>query len=251
LTISKLLTQRPTFLFVNHPHTTTTFTMSQPTTTKKFGKSTREVPHHSQKAQKWYPAEDDEKPKSVSHDVMQDTFHIDPWTRTGDGHSAPIACTPGDEMPQLGQHQLANLLGSRWTFCGKAWNWSTDTAHLQAQFDESEARYQWEDMEATAPDISFTQDMVSETLTNNSSIGSQVHPCLDSPYHPPARYRPHPSRRPIPRQASSPPQEPRAGCPACYRPLQGQRCSPTKSQLPICHRYILQGRTEGTRLQED
>jgi large subunit ribosomal protein L6e len=39
--------------------------MSQQTTQKKFGKSTREVPHASQKAQKWYPAEDEAKPKTV------------------------------------------------------------------------------------------------------------------------------------------------------------------------------------------
>ncbi|KAI1208818.1 ribosomal protein L6e-domain-containing protein [Annulohypoxylon truncatum] len=39
--------------------------MSQPTTQKKFGKSTREVPHPSQRAQKWYPAEDEAKPKTV------------------------------------------------------------------------------------------------------------------------------------------------------------------------------------------
>ncbi|KAH6657500.1 ribosomal protein L6e-domain-containing protein [Truncatella angustata] len=38
--------------------------MSAPTS-KKFGKSTREVPHHSQKAQKWYPADDESKPKTV------------------------------------------------------------------------------------------------------------------------------------------------------------------------------------------
>ncbi|KAK8113623.1 60S ribosomal protein eL6 [Apiospora kogelbergensis] len=38
--------------------------MSAPTS-KKFGKSTREVPHHSQKAQKWYPADDEAQPKSV------------------------------------------------------------------------------------------------------------------------------------------------------------------------------------------
>ncbi|KAI1143431.1 ribosomal protein L6e-domain-containing protein [Hypoxylon sp. FL0543] len=39
--------------------------MSQPATQKTFGKSTREVPHPSQKAQKWYPAEDEPKPKTV------------------------------------------------------------------------------------------------------------------------------------------------------------------------------------------
>ena len=41
--------------------------MSAPAAQKKaFGKSTREVPHHTQKAQKWYPAEDEYKPKQVS-----------------------------------------------------------------------------------------------------------------------------------------------------------------------------------------
>ncbi|KAI1404691.1 ribosomal protein L6e-domain-containing protein [Hypoxylon fuscum] len=39
--------------------------MSQPSTQKKFGKSTREVPHPSQKAQKWYPVDDEAKPKKV------------------------------------------------------------------------------------------------------------------------------------------------------------------------------------------
>ena len=35
-------------------------------TKKKFGKSEREVPHHSQKAKKWYPAEDIKQPRKVS-----------------------------------------------------------------------------------------------------------------------------------------------------------------------------------------
>jgi len=34
-------------------------------TTKTFGKSTRSVPHPSEKAQKWYPAEDEGKPRKV------------------------------------------------------------------------------------------------------------------------------------------------------------------------------------------
>lgn len=34
-------------------------------TTKKFQKGEREVPHHSQKAQKYYSAEDDSAPKKV------------------------------------------------------------------------------------------------------------------------------------------------------------------------------------------
>jgi large subunit ribosomal protein L6e len=34
--------------------------------TKKFGKSERTIPHHSQKAQKWYPVDDEPQPKKVS-----------------------------------------------------------------------------------------------------------------------------------------------------------------------------------------
>jgi hypothetical protein len=32
---------------------------------KKFGKSTRHVPHHTEKAKKWYPAEDEVSNKKV------------------------------------------------------------------------------------------------------------------------------------------------------------------------------------------
>jgi large subunit ribosomal protein L6e len=38
---------------------------------KTFGKSTREVPAAGQKAQKWYPAEDDAQPKKVSRIMIQ------------------------------------------------------------------------------------------------------------------------------------------------------------------------------------
>lgn len=37
--------------------------------TKKFGKSERSIPHHTQKAKKFYPAEDEAKPKKVREDV--------------------------------------------------------------------------------------------------------------------------------------------------------------------------------------
>lgn len=40
--------------------------MSAKPTTKKFGKSTREVPASSEKAKKWYPADDDSESKKVS-----------------------------------------------------------------------------------------------------------------------------------------------------------------------------------------
>lgn len=33
--------------------------------TKKFGKGEREIPHHSQKAKKYYPVEDESRPKRV------------------------------------------------------------------------------------------------------------------------------------------------------------------------------------------
>ncbi|KAL8656274.1 MAG: hypothetical protein Q9210_000365 [Variospora velana] len=37
--------------------------------TKKFGKGEREVPHHTQKAKKFYPAEDESKPKKVRKSI--------------------------------------------------------------------------------------------------------------------------------------------------------------------------------------
>lgn len=43
--------------------------------TKKFGKGEREVPHHSQKAKKYYPAEDESKPRKVSFSAL-DTAHF-------------------------------------------------------------------------------------------------------------------------------------------------------------------------------
>ncbi|MCJ1484580.1 hypothetical protein MMC06_004751 [Schaereria dolodes] len=36
---------------------------------KKFGKGEREIPHHSQKASKFYPAEDEKKPKAVRKSI--------------------------------------------------------------------------------------------------------------------------------------------------------------------------------------
>lgn len=64
----------PFFLFSapNHPDQITMSSKAQPTT-KKFGKSTRTVPHPSDKAQKWYPAVDESKPKKVREN---DNTHI-------------------------------------------------------------------------------------------------------------------------------------------------------------------------------
>ena len=43
--------------------------------TKKFGKSERTIPHPSQKAQKWYPTEDEQQPKKVS--VFENIINCD------------------------------------------------------------------------------------------------------------------------------------------------------------------------------
>jgi len=40
---------------------------------KKMGKSTRDVPHHSQKAKKWYPAEDESQSKKVRKTIRAST----------------------------------------------------------------------------------------------------------------------------------------------------------------------------------
>jgi large subunit ribosomal protein L6e len=44
--------------------------------TKTFGKSTRSVPHPTEKAQKWYPAEDEAKPRKVRKTIR-------PWAPRG------------------------------------------------------------------------------------------------------------------------------------------------------------------------
>lgn len=48
-------------------------------TSKKFGKGSRTVPHHSEKAQKWYPADDAPANKKVSRKHA----HIHEHTTTG------------------------------------------------------------------------------------------------------------------------------------------------------------------------
>jgi large subunit ribosomal protein L6e len=46
--------------------------------TKKFGKGERTVPHHSQKAQKWYSVEDEAQPKKVSIHSSDSKQKLDP-----------------------------------------------------------------------------------------------------------------------------------------------------------------------------
>ncbi|KAG0649817.1 Large ribosomal subunit eL6-B [Hyphodiscus hymeniophilus] len=40
---------------------------------KTFGKSTREIPHHTEKAKKWYPAEDEAAPRKVRKSIRTST----------------------------------------------------------------------------------------------------------------------------------------------------------------------------------
>lgn len=90
------------------------------------------------------------------------------------------------------------------------------------------------------PSLGKTHTQVA--LIRLEITGSQGCPILGSPKDSPARYRPDPPRRPLPWQARRPPQEPRPGCSPRYRPLQDQRCSSAKSQRPIRHRHLIQGR---------
>lgn len=55
-------TQRP-----NRIGSSSKMSATQESQKKTFGKSTREIPHHSQKASKWYPAEDEAQHKKVRY----------------------------------------------------------------------------------------------------------------------------------------------------------------------------------------
>lgn len=57
--------------------------------TKKFGKQERTVPHKSQKASKWYPAEDQKQPRKVSHISPKDNQHVSScsWTKLQPQHA--------------------------------------------------------------------------------------------------------------------------------------------------------------------
>lgn len=47
--------------------------------TKKFGKSERAIPHHTQKAKKFYPAEDEAKPKKVCNEKSANESRYTTW----------------------------------------------------------------------------------------------------------------------------------------------------------------------------
>ena len=44
--------------------------------TKKFGKGERTVPHHTEKAKKYYPATDEAKPKKVCLNTLHGLTHV-------------------------------------------------------------------------------------------------------------------------------------------------------------------------------
>jgi large subunit ribosomal protein L6e len=65
-TTNDTTTNRPTPIDRFTSKMSSTLEATRPAGQKKaFGKSTREVPHHTQKAKKWYPAEDEVQPKKV------------------------------------------------------------------------------------------------------------------------------------------------------------------------------------------
>jgi hypothetical protein len=61
--------------------------MSEPTT-KKFGSGERTIPHHSEKAPKYYPAEDVAKPKTVriTPFFAQFSMVVVGWLEAGQSH---------------------------------------------------------------------------------------------------------------------------------------------------------------------
>lgn len=78
--------------------TTTQFGMADKPTTKKFAKGERSIPHHSQKASKYYPAEDVAVPKKVRYRRQREEHRIEKrcWTRIRDtslSHSYTAATT--------------------------------------------------------------------------------------------------------------------------------------------------------------
>lgn len=82
---------------------------------KTFGKSTREVPHHTQKAKKWYPAEDELQAKKVRSIMLLRSWRIRVITAS---HLQPVLdCASAIAFPSLlqshqqvqNQHNITNI----------------------------------------------------------------------------------------------------------------------------------------------
>lgn len=92
----KTLTTDQRILLIHQ--TAKALTMSAPTT-KTFGKSTRSVPHPTEKAQKWYPAEDEAKPRKVRGCIHFPRLMLGParglgmanWVETGRQYGCGLA----------------------------------------------------------------------------------------------------------------------------------------------------------------
>lgn len=74
--------------------------------TKKFGKSERTVPHHTQKAKKFYPAEDESKPKKVCKAALRVPFPDHESTPNLNYLAMlPLCCSEIKACPRNEQHQ--------------------------------------------------------------------------------------------------------------------------------------------------
>ena len=77
-------------------------------TTQKFSKGERSIPHHSQKASKYYPAEDVAVPKKVRSLGRSSTTRYErggPWALQGDIHS----CDPRQRPPMANMNDYEQL----------------------------------------------------------------------------------------------------------------------------------------------
>jgi hypothetical protein len=76
--------------------------MSAKPTSKTFGKSTREVPASSEKAKKWYPADDDAENEKVRKAVRS-------WTPRGRTSSTPSVFLSFTTQPKSTSQESHNV----------------------------------------------------------------------------------------------------------------------------------------------
>lgn len=150
-------------------------------TTKKFGKESRTIPHPSEKAQKWYPAEDEPKPKQVSL----------PSSGSPDEDGGPV--TVADYAVELSSGRATSWIWRRrarvWRpakgALGRQWRRCVMGAHLFRNLAES------------------GRELGPGRLTCAicKCTGPQGHPTLGPAEIAGARQDPDPARGPVPGQA--------------------------------------------------
>jgi hypothetical protein len=92
--------------------------------TKKFGKGEREIPHHTQKAKKWYPADDEAQHKKVRPESSRarcgaDGLPGDGWTMHGERSAIePRLCFLAE--PMAGRSGYNTGLKPRYAILGSA-----------------------------------------------------------------------------------------------------------------------------------